>query len=85
MEKRLLNILRCPATHKALAPAGKDLLARLNAAIESGEIRKHDGVAVAAPLCEALVTDDGKRIYPISDGIPVLLESEAIGVEQFER
>ena len=30
---------------------------------------------------EALITDDGKRLYPISDGIPVLLESESIHVE----
>ena len=33
-------------------------------------------------LDEALVTDDGKLLYPVSDGIPVLLESESIGLEQ---
>ena len=42
----------------------------------------HDGVKLAEPLAEALVTDDGKRVYPVSDGIPVLLEGESISMEQ---
>jgi uncharacterized protein YbaR (Trm112 family) len=30
------------------------------------------------------VTDDGKLLYPVRDGIPVLLEAEAIGLDQLE-
>jgi len=37
---------------------------------------------VDEPLAEALVTDDGKRVYPVNDGIPVLLEGESIQMEQ---
>lgn len=82
MEKRLLTILRCPVSHKGLSLLKKDKLAEVNAAIDAGDLVNHEGAKVEAHLSEALVTDDGKRIYPINDGIPVLLEGEAIGMEQ---
>ena len=80
MNKRLLTILRCPVSHKGLAVLKKDRLAQVNAAIAAGQIITHDGSKVV----EALVTDDGKRIYPVADGIPVLLEDESIGLEQLD-
>ena len=82
MDKRLLTILRCPVTHKGLSVLKKDRLERINTAIRSGDVVNHDGVKLDDPLDEALVTDDGKRIYPVADGIPVLLEGEAISMEQ---
>jgi uncharacterized protein YbaR (Trm112 family) len=82
MDKRLLTILRCPVTHKGLSLMKKDKLAKVNAAIEAGEVSTLEGVRLAEPLTEALVTDDGKRLYPVNDGIPVLLESESIHMEQ---
>ena len=84
MNKHLLTILRCPVSHKGLAVLAKDKLAAVNAAIEAGNITAHDGSKVLEPLHEALVTDDGKRIYPVADGIPVLLEDESIGLEQLD-
>ena len=83
MDKRLLAILRCPVTHKGLSLLKKDKLEKLNEAIATGEVVTLEGVALDAPLTEALVTDDGKRLYPVNDGIPVLLESESIHVERF--
>jgi len=82
MDKRLLTILRCPVSHKGLSVLKKDKLEQLNAAIDSGELLNRDGVKLAKPLAEALITDDGKRAYPVADGIPVLLESESISMEQ---
>lgn len=82
MDKRLLTILRCPVTHKGLSVLRRDKLERLNAAIDSGDLLNQDGVRLVEPLDEALVTDDGKRVYPVADGIPVLLESESIAMEQ---
>ena len=82
MDKRLLTILQCPVSHKGLSVMNKDTLARVNAAIESGAVVNQDGVTVTAALSEALVTDDGKRVYPVNDGIPVLLEDESINMEQ---
>ena len=44
---------------------------RLNAAIAEGRVKNRDGTVLEAKLDEALVTDDGKLLYPVSDGIPV--------------
>jgi uncharacterized protein YbaR (Trm112 family) len=82
MDKRLLSILRCPVTHKGLSVLKKDKLDKVNAVIATGGLTTHDGATLAAPLDEALITDDGKRLYPVNDGIPVLLEGESIHMEQ---
>ena len=82
MDKRLLNILRCPVSHKGLSVLKKDKLERVNAAIAAGDVTTLDGVRLGEPLAEALITDDGKRLYPVQDGIPVLLESESIHAER---
>ena len=82
MDKRLLTILRCPVTHKGLSVLRKDKLEKVNAAIVAGNVSTQGGAQLVEPLTEALVTDDGKRIYPVDDGIPVLLEGESIAMEQ---
>ena len=82
MDKRLLTILRCPVSHKGLSILKKDTLEKINAAIQQGELKNCEGEQLAEPLAEALITDDGKRVYPIDDGIPVLLEGESISMEQ---
>lgn len=82
MDKRLLTILRCPVTNKGLSVLKKDKLEKVNAAIAAGKLETNEGVKLAEPLAQALVTDDGKRIYPVDDGIPVLLEGESIQMEQ---
>ena len=84
MDKRLLTILRCPVTHKGLTVAGRGMLARVNAAIGSGGLANRDGTVLSEPLDEALVTDDEKLAYPVSNGIPVLLEGESISLEQVD-
>ena len=45
-------------------------------------LRNSDGELLGEELREALVTDDGKTLYPVSDGIPVLLEGEAVRLDQ---
>ncbi len=82
MDKRLLTILRCPVSHKGLSVLKKDQLERLNAAIDAGELVNQDGTQLDEHLAEGLITDDGKRVYPVADGIPVLLEGEGISMEQ---
>ena len=84
MDKRLLAILCCPVTHKGLALARRDLLRSINAAIEAGQLVNRDGQTLSETLEEALVTDDGKTMYPIADGIPVLLEGEAVALRQID-
>ena len=82
MDKKLLTILCCPVTHRGLSVAKPDLLAKLNRAIGEGRVTNRDGAVLADSLGEALITDDGKILYPVTDGIPVLLEGESINAEQ---
>jgi uncharacterized protein YbaR (Trm112 family) len=82
MDKRLLAILHCPVTHKGLAKAKPATLNSVNAAIAAGELSNRDGHTLLDPLDDALLTDDGKVLYPVADGIPVLLEGESINMEQ---
>lgn len=82
MDKRLLTILRCPVTHKGLSQASGATLKQVNTAIESGKVGNRDGRTLDEALAEALVTDDGKVLYPVANGIPVLLEGESINLEQ---
>lgn len=83
MDKRLLTILRCPVTHKGLSLARAATLHAVNSAIESGQVTNREGRVLDHALAEALITDDGKVLYPVMNGIPVLLEGEAVNMEQF--
>lgn len=78
MDRKLLDILACPATRQPLAPLDAAGLEALNRAIAAGGVRREDGEPQDAPLREALVTRDRKRVYRIDDGIPVLLAEEGI-------
>lgn len=84
MDKRLLSILCCPVTHKGLLVAKGDLIAKVNTAITAGSLENRDGQTLSGVLKEALVTDDGKILYPVNDGIPVLLEGESVTLDQLE-
>ena len=82
MDKKLLSILCCPVSHKGLSLVRSEMLAAVNAAIKTGELVNQDGVILEQTLREALVTDDGKTLYPVDDGIPVLIEGESVALEQ---
>ena len=41
-----------------------------------------DGAVVSSPLEEALVTTDGRTVYRVDEGIPIMLEDFAIPTEQ---
>ena len=77
MDKKLLDILACPVTRQPLALLDADRLSALNAAITAGGVRFGDHEQTEV-LREALVTRDGKRIYRIDDGIPVLLPEAGV-------
>ncbi|GAB3728247.1 Trm112 family protein [Luteimonas pelagia] len=82
MDRKLLDILACPATRQPLDLLDRRGLDALNAAIAAGGVAREDGSAQSAPLREALATRDRKRVYRIDDGIPVLLADEAIPTGQ---
>jgi uncharacterized protein YbaR (Trm112 family) len=77
-DPELLKILCCPETHQAVALADPKLLGELNQGIVSGKVRNRAERLVNETLTEALVRIDGKLIYPVRNGIPVLLIDEGI-------
>jgi uncharacterized protein YbaR (Trm112 family) len=77
----LLEILVCPETKQPVHEAGADVLARLNLEIAAGRLRNRGGEKVDKPLAEGLVREDGKVLYPVDDGIPVMLIEESLTLE----
>ncbi len=74
----LLEILVCPESRQPVAVAPEDLLAKLNGEIEDGTLRNRGGEAVTSPITEGLLREDGKILYIVDDGIPVMLIEESI-------
>jgi len=81
----LLDILCCPVSHQPLLPLTGDKLKRINRAIATGEIQNVDHEIIRDPLQSALITRDQKVIYPIVDGIPVLIAENGIGTTQLKQ
>ena len=77
IDQDLLKILACPETHQPLAEAGADVLAAANKKIAAGAVNR-GGKPVGAALEAGLVRQDRKVVYPVRDGIPVLLIDEGI-------
>lgn len=84
MDRKLLDILVCPASRQPLSLLDKAGLDVLNRAIASGAVKRNDGGAQADAVREALVTRDRKTVYRLDDGIPVLLVEEGIATAQVE-
>ncbi|MEO6264106.1 MAG: Trm112 family protein [Luteimonas sp.] len=82
MDRKLLDILACPATRQPLALLESRGLDALNRAIAAGGTERIDGSAQTEAVREALVTRDRKLVYRIDDGIPVLLVEEGIPTSQ---
>lgn len=80
MDRKLLDILVCPASRQPLGLLDRAGLDALNRAVASGSARRVDDVLQTEPVTEALITDDRRTIYRIDDGIPVLLVEEGIAV-----
>jgi uncharacterized protein YbaR (Trm112 family) len=78
IDPELLKIVCCPETHEPVAVADPTLLEQLNQAIVSGQLQNRAGRPVKERLTEALVRLDGKLVYPVRNGIPVLLVDEGI-------
>ena len=65
MDDELLEILCCPVTHQTLRIA--DQAALISASAKASRL-----------ISEGLVREDGKVLYPISNGIPLLVPEEGI-------
>ncbi len=80
LDPELLDILVCPDNRTPVRMADDDLLMALNRAIEGGEVRNHRGEILKDLVQAGLVREDGVVLYPIRDGIPIMLIDEAVSV-----
>lgn len=71
-------MLVCPRTRQPLRLATAAELAAVNAAITAGSARNRGGDPVDRQLESGLVPTSGEALYPILDGIPILLSAAAI-------
>lgn len=84
MDRKLLDLLVCPSTRQPLLKLTADQLDRFNGLASAGTIKDLDGQVQSAKLAEALITRDGKTIYRVDDGIPVLLPETGISTAQLD-
>ena len=77
----LVEILVCPETKQPVAMASEDVLARVNEKISAGSLRNRGGEKVEKAITEGLLREDGRLLYPVDDGIPVMLIEESIEID----
>jgi len=78
IDRKLLEILCCPATKVPVEELDAGRLAKINEKIGAGEVKYEGGEAVAEVIEEALITTDGKTIYEIRSSIPIMLVEKGI-------
>jgi uncharacterized protein YbaR (Trm112 family) len=84
-QSELLAILRCPEDRSPLSAATDDLLGDLNTAMRQGRLMNRAGKRLERKLDGGLLPTNGAFLYPIIDGIPVLLSDEAIPLDQLSK
>lgn len=80
--KELLEIIVCPVTRKPLKEADPALAERLRAQLKSGKLSMpSDADWALDEISGFLVTEDGRRAYPVIGAIPQLLPTSGVEVE----
>lgn len=84
LDRRLLDILCCPVSKQPLKLLNARQLDVVKRAQQAGTLKRSNGEPVTDAPDGGLLTRDGKAIYLIVDGIPVMLADEAVPTAQFE-
>jgi uncharacterized protein YbaR (Trm112 family) len=78
MKAELLSDLCCPETHQSLRPASEVVIGSLNERIRAGQVRNRAGMPLEQPCEGGLLREDGVILYPVRQGLPILLIAEGI-------
>ena len=78
IDKKLLEILRCPQDNSRLSQADDQLVTQVNHAIDSNDVVTVGGHKLEKHIDGGLIRDAGDLMYPVFDQIPVMLPDEAI-------
>ena len=76
-----IELLRCPISAQTMKAAAENVVRSLQERQQSGALRTHGG-EIAEPFEDGLLTTDGAWFFPIRNGIPVMLASEAIATNE---
>jgi len=82
LRSEVLATLCCPDDRSALTEADESLIREINMVIRGGRLRNQGGQVVEHRLDGGLLRTKGDVIYPIIEGIPVLVRDEAILLAQ---
>ena len=76
----LLEILCCPETRQPVRVAPAALVESVNRAIRDTSLAAPAGTAKPQAVDGGLVREDGKFLYPVRKGIPIMLIEERIPI-----
>jgi uncharacterized protein YbaR (Trm112 family) len=82
LRPEVLATLCCPEDRSPLILASDSLITEINTVIRRGILQNRAGRFLKQLLDGGLETATGNVIYPIIDGIPVLVRDEAIPLAQ---
>lgn len=74
----IFQILICPKSGVPLRSASADVIEQYNQKISRQELKTLSGRPVVERMEAGLISEAAKLIYPIRDGIPELLPTDAI-------
>ncbi len=80
LDERLLKMLVCPETHRALSLLNGAALQAVNRRILQGQAKNRQGDVVQTVLDAGLIAKGTHWVYPVREGIPVMLMEEAIAL-----
>jgi ubiquinone/menaquinone biosynthesis C-methylase UbiE/uncharacterized protein YbaR (Trm112 family) len=80
--KHLEHILRCPVTRGALRELGAAEIEEANNRIARGALLRRDGTLVRREIGSGFISSDCRFLYPVEDGIVILLQNLAIVLDE---
>jgi uncharacterized protein YbaR (Trm112 family) len=82
LRPEVLATLCCPEDRSSLTLASESLITEVNMVIRGGRLRNRAGRILKQPLDGGLTRATCDLMYPIIEGIPVLVRDEAIPLAQ---